>query len=171
MTSLALYEDLLALGETVSLPRGIRMLYAASGEASSLRANEAWFGTEELELKAGGEGATVLRWELIEWEPADAKLAAHVDLDPWEEYVMRCEWSGAGAGEMLDLGPAQGIACLLRGELRIRGETVRPFGAWVEPAGQGEAASQVTALVRVSLAVAADLAGRGEVLAEERVRL
>ncbi len=171
MTSLALYEDLLGLGETLSLPRGIRVLYVASGEASSLRANEAWFGTDEVELKAGGEGATVLRWELTEWEPADAKLAAHVDLDPWEEYVMRCERIGAGAGEMVELGPPQGIACLLRGELRIGGETVGPFGAWVEPAGQGEAETQGTALVRVSLTVAEDLSAGGELLAEERVRL
>lgn len=171
MTSLALYEDLLAPGETRSLPPGIRVLYVASGEASSLRPNEAWSGTEKVELRAGGEGATVLRWELTDWEPGDAKLAAHVDLDPWAEHVMRCERIVAGAGETVALGPRQGIACLLRGELRIEGEAAGPFGAWAEPAGQGEAETDGTALVRVSLAAADDVAAGGEVLAQERVRL
>lgn len=171
LTSLSLYEDLLGPRETRSLPPGIRVLYVASGEASSLRANEAWLGTDEVELEAGGEGATILRWELTEWEPADSKLAAHVDLDPWEEYVMRCERIGAGVGQRVELGPSQGIACLLRGELRIGNETAGPFGAWVEPAGQGEAETEGTALVRVSLAAVEGVSAGGELLAEERVRL
>lgn len=171
MTSLSLYEDLLGPGETLSLPRGIRILYVASGEASSLRANEAWFGADEVELEAGGEGATILRWELTEWEPDDAKLAAHVDLDPWEEYVMRCERVLAEAGETVELGPAQGIACLLRGELRLGGEAVGPLGAWAEPAGEGEAGLPGTALVRVLLAAGEDEASGGEVLAQAHIRL
>lgn len=171
MTSLALYEDLLGPGETRSLPPGIRVLYVASGEASSLRPNEAWSGTDEIELRAGGEGATVLRWELTDWEPGDAKLAAHVDLDPWAEHVMRCERIVAGAGETVALGPRQGISCLLRGELRIGGEAAGHFEAWAEPSGAAQAEADGTAFVRVSLAVAGDVLPAGDVLAQERVRL
>ena len=128
MTSLSLYEDLLAPGESIRLPSGGRMVYVASGELATLHAGSAAFGDEEAELAAGVDGATVLRWELTEWTVDDAKLCAHVELDPWADYVMRCE---RGAAERA-AGP--GIGCVLRGELSVDGETVQPFGAFVEPA-------------------------------------
>ena len=78
-------------------------------------------------LAAGRDGATVLRWELTEWSVDDAKLSAHVELDPWADYAMRCERDGGPAA-----GP--GIGCVLRGELSVDGELVQPFGAFVEPA-------------------------------------
>ena len=90
MTSLSLYEDLLAPGESIRLPAGARMVYIASGELASLQAGTAAFGDDEAELAAGAGGATVLRWELTEWSVEDAKLSAHVELDPWADYAMRC---------------------------------------------------------------------------------
>ena len=69
----------------------------------------------------------MLRWELTEWSVEDAKLSAHVELDPWADYAMRCERDGGPAA-----GP--GIGCVLRGELSVDGELVQPFGAFVEPA-------------------------------------
>ena len=127
MTSLSLYEDLLAPGEAIRLPAGGRMVYVASGELATLHAGTAAFGDDEAELAAGVDGATVLRWELTEWSVEDAKLSAHVELDPWADYAMRCERDG---------GPAEGpgIGCVLRGELSVDGESVQPFGAFVEPA-------------------------------------
>ena len=103
------------------------MVYVASGELATLHAGTAAFGDEEAELAAGVDGATVLRWELTEWSVEDAKLSAHVELDPWADYAMRCERDG---------GPAEGpgIGCVLRGELSVDGESVQPFGAFVEPA-------------------------------------
>lgn len=133
MTSLALYEDLLSPGEALDLPLGGRILYVASGEVAGLHAGRAAFGADGATLTAGTDGATVLRWELTDWEPDDAKLSAAVDLDPWADYAMRCELDGGPA-------PGPGIGCVLRGELTIDGEVVRPFGAFVEPAevsGQG----------------------------------
>jgi len=128
MTSLSLYEDLLAPGEELALAAGGRIVYVASGELASLHAGHAAFGQDEANLEAGSDGATVLRFELTEWSVDDAKLCAHVELDPWADYVMRCE---RGASEPA-VGP--GIGCVLRGELTVDGEIVRPFGAWQEPA-------------------------------------
>jgi hypothetical protein len=128
MTSLSLYEDLLAPGEELALAAGGRIVYVASGEIASLHAGHAAFGADEAQLRAGADGATVLRWELTEWTVDDAKLCAHVELDPWADYVMRCE---RGATEPA-AGP--GIGCFLRGELTVDGELVQPFGAWQEPA-------------------------------------
>jgi hypothetical protein len=127
VTSLSLYEDLLGPGEELRLPAGARIVYVASGEIAGLHAGSAAFGSDEAVLTAGADGATVLRWELTEWSVEDAKLSAHVELDPWADYVMRCERTGDRAG-----GP--GIGCVLRGELLVDGDVVSPFGAWVEPA-------------------------------------
>ena len=159
MTSLSLYEDLLAPGESLALPAGGRMVYVASGELSSLHAGSAAFGDDEAVLEAGGDGATVLRWELTEWSVDDAKLSAHVELDPWADYAMRCELDGGAAS-----GP--GIGCVLRGELSVDGELVQPFGAFVEPAevsGHGS-------FVRVVLVRAEETDG-AEALAQGSIHL
>jgi hypothetical protein len=158
MTTLALYEDLLAPGETLELAAGGRIVYVASGELASLHAGTAAFGAEEAALAAGRDGATVLRWELTEWSVEDAKLTAPVELDPWADYAMRCELGG---------GPAEGpgIGCVLRGELAVDGETVRPFGAFVEPADVSGGGS----FVRVVLVRAED--SNGDALAQGSIRL
>jgi len=127
VTSLSLYEDLLGPGEVLTLPAGARIVYVASGELASLHAGNAVFGKDEAELRAGPDGATVLRWELTDWSADDAKLSAPVDLDPWGDYALRCERDG-------DPSAAQGISCVLRGELLVDGERVQPFGAFVHPA-------------------------------------
>jgi len=127
MTALSLYEDLLAPGEELALAAGGRIVYVASGELGSLHAGAAAFGSDEARLAAGADGATAMRWELTEWSVDDAKLSAHVVLDPWADYVMRCEHGTEPAA-------GQGIGCVLRGELTVDGELVQPFGAWVEPA-------------------------------------
>jgi hypothetical protein len=158
LTSLSLYEDLLAPGETLALARGGRIVYVASGELATLHAGHAAFGAEEVVLAAGVDGATVLRWELTEWSVDDAKLSAHIELDPWADYAMRCERDGGRAE-----GP--GIGCVLRGELSVDGDTVQPFGAFVEPAdisGHGS-------FVRVVLVRAED--SNGDALAQGAIHL
>jgi hypothetical protein len=131
LTALALYEDLLDPGEVLALPAGSRILYVASGDAAGLRPNEAWGGDGEVEVAAGEGGATVLRFELTDWEPDAARLATRLDVDPWEEYVLRCE---RVSGRALPEASGPGIGCLLRGEVVAGAETVEPFGAWAEPA-------------------------------------
>jgi hypothetical protein len=164
VTSLSLYEDLLAPGEELELAAGGRMIYVASGEIAGLHAGRAAFGADEARLAAGEDGATVLRWELTEWSVEDAKLSAHVELDPWADYIMRCEAAG-GAVASPAAGP--GIGCVLRGELSVDGELVRPFGAWVEPAelsGRG-------LFVRVVLVLPEDADADGGALAQGTVRV
>ncbi len=159
MTSLSLYEDLLAPGEKLELSPGGRIVYVASGELATLHAGHAAFGADEAVLEAGADGATVLRWELTEWSVDDAKLSAHVMLDPWADYAMRCERDGGAAA-----GP--GIGCVLRGELSVDGELVQPFGAFVEPAelaGHGS-------FVRVVL-VRAEESNGAEALAQGSIHL
>ena len=138
MTSLSLYEDLLAPGETLQLAAGGRIVYVASGELATLHAGTAAFGQDEATLAAGADGA--------------------VELDPWADYAMRCERDG---------GPAEGpgIGCVLRGELSVDGESVQPFGAFVEPAevsGRGS-------FVRVVLVRAED--SNGDALAQGAIHL
>ena len=90
MTSLSLYEDLLAPGETLQLARGGRIVYVASGELATLHAGHAAFGAEEVVLAAGVDGATVLRWELTEWSVDDAKLSAHSGRGPTAQQTSHC---------------------------------------------------------------------------------
>ena len=158
MTSLSLYEDLLAPGEKLELSPGGRIVYVASGELAALHAGHAAFGADQAVLEAGADGATVLRWELTEWSVDDAKLSAHIDLDPWADYAMRCELGGAPAA-------GQGIGCVLRGELTVDGELVQPFGAFVEPAEIAGGGS----FVRVVLVRAED--SNGDALAQGSIHL
>ena len=158
MTSLSLYEDLLGSGEVLTLPPGARIVYVASGELSSLHAGSAAFGTDEAELRAGKDGATVLRWELTEWSVDDAKLSAPVDLDPWGDYALRCERDGGS-------NRRQGIGCVLRGELLVDGERVQPFGAFVQPAElYGKGSHVRVVLVRAEEPI-------GDALAQGAIRL
>ena len=159
MTSLSLYEDLLAPDEELALAVGGRIVYVASGELGSLHAGSAAFGSDEARLEAGPDGATVIRWELTEWSVDDAKLCAHLELDPWADYVMRCE------GGITEPAAGPGIGCVLRGELTIDGEVVQPFGAWQEPA---EVSGRGTT-VRVVLVRAEEPAG--ESLAQGPIHL
>ena len=158
MTSLSLYEDLLGPREVLTLPAGVRIVYVASGELASLHAGSAAYGRDEAELRAGRDGATVLRWELTEWSVDDAKLSRPIELDPWGDYALRCERDG-------DLAGRQGIGCVLRGELLVDGERVQPFGAFPQPAelyGKGSH-------VRVELVRADELIG--DALAQGPVHL
>jgi len=161
LTTLALYEDVLAPGAKRSLAGCNRVVYVATGEASGVRADEAWFGAQDVELEAGDEGATVLRWELTDWEPSEGtKLAAHLDLDPWAEHLLRCDRVDFPPGGIAyrHTHPGSGIRCLLGGSIRIQGEdgldeTYGPLDAWFESAGHAVLAtasdSEPTAFVRV----------------------
>ena len=170
MTALALYEDLLRPSETRSLAARSRVLYVASGEASSIGANEAWYGREQASLRAGHEGATVLRWELTDWEPEDAKLAARVELDPWAEYVVRCDRVDFPPGGVAyrHVHPGGGVRRMLHGALTIDrrvGEAVTYSAgeSWHEgaddPVLATASATEDTAFVRVLL-LPAEWAGR-----------
>jgi hypothetical protein len=164
LTSLSLYEDLLGPGESLQLPAGSRVLYVASGAVSGLHAGEAYGSADALELKAGDDGATLLRWELTDWGVEDARLTVPVEVDPWGDYVLRCERVEGDARDS-----ARGIACLLRGELLVDRTSMGAFEAWALPA-EAEVATRDAAVVRVTV-VPADDPAAVEPLAEGPVRL
>jgi hypothetical protein len=82
-----------------------------------------------------------------------------VELDPWADYVLRCERATT------EPATGVGIGCVLRGELLVDGAVVSPFGAWVEPAELEGSAS----LVRVVLVPAEEAAA--EALAQGPLHL
>ncbi len=161
MTSLSLYEDLLAPGEALQLPVGSRIVYVASGELAGLHGGTGAFGSDEAKVAAGADGATVLRWELTEWSVDDAKLSAHLELDPWADYVLRCERCGGAEPLRRALGP--GIGCVLRGEVLVDGAPVTPFGAWVEPAELDGVGTLVRVILVTKDSTARDAIAQGPV--------
>ena len=66
---LRLLEDVLSNDAAVLLPAMPRMVFAVHGSVTVgdrvLQAEEAWSGEDAVTLEAGGDGATVWRWELL----------------------------------------------------------------------------------------------------------
>ena len=158
---LRLVEDELAPGARIAVPAvaGFRVIYVAEGRAGvapageagqeELEENSARFGAEACAVKAGAGGATLWRWEMVrgeggwrsEGEEASCLLKASHDLelDPGQEWMMRCDRvdfpPGGIAYTHVHSGP--GLRCLLRGELMVRVEDgeewmVRPGETWFE---------------------------------------
>ncbi|MCY3738972.1 MAG: hypothetical protein OXG13_21435 [Gemmatimonadaceae bacterium] len=158
---LRLVEDELAPGARIAVPAlaGFRVTYVAEGRAEvapaggagreELEENTARFGAEACAVKAGAGGATLWRWEMVrgdggrraEGEEASCLLKASHDLelDPGQEWMMRCDRvdfpPGGIAYTHVHSGP--GLRCLLRGELTVRVEDgqewmVRPGETWFE---------------------------------------
>lgn len=157
---LRLVEDELAPGARIAVPAlaGFRVTYVAHGGAEvapsgggrqELEENSARFGAEVCAVKAGAGGATLWRWEMVrgeggwraEGDEATCVLkASHgLELDPSEEWMMRCDRvdfpPGGIAYTHVHSGP--GLRCLLRGELMVRVEDseewmVRPGETWFE---------------------------------------
>jgi hypothetical protein len=135
---LRLYTDVLTEKASLSkpLPGMVRALYVANGMATvrsngtgaTLNANSAIHTTGEVEVTGGSDGARILRYELVPKGAAEvlaagdgvtsvAKLAADVDLEPGDGYLLRCDRvdippSGI-AYTHVHQGP--GIRCLLEG--------------------------------------------------------
>lgn len=157
---LRLLEDLLPAGAApVYLPALERALYVVEGELTvehatggfHQRAGGAWLGGEPLAYLPGEQGARVWRWELVgpdAWSDgrlksapgseSSLKLAAPLDLDPRQDWLMRCDQvsfpPGGIAYTHVHQGP--GIRCCLIGEIQIdtegRSGRYAPGEAWFE---------------------------------------
>lgn len=140
------------------LPGANRAIYVAEGMASittdgaaaTVSANSGWFGTAPVSLKAGSEGAVVLRYELHRMPQPDHGMAmgagvtsrvlmdAELDLDDAERYLMRCDKVELPPGGIAYTHVHQGggIRCLLVGRfnVKVHGETrtMGPYEAWFE---------------------------------------
>ncbi|SDV46137.1 hypothetical protein [Chitinasiproducens palmae] len=157
--SLRLYEDTLAPNHApIYLPAAARACYVVHGSATfeydegaqHQRAGGAWLGDAPLALLAGEEGATLWRWELdaTDAPPGElrsapgatstCKLAETIDLDPRQQWLMRCDSvyfpPGGIAHTHVHQGP--GIRCTLEGEIAIETLGQRhvhgPGDAWLE---------------------------------------
>ena len=156
---LRLFEDRLpAGGDPVYLAAVARALYVLEGDATVETADgcahhaegSAWIGDSPVAVLPGGQGARLLRWELVAPTEDDGALraaphcesvvanAATVELDPAFGWLMRCDRvsfpKGGIAYTHIHQGP--GIRYCLAGGIRIESEgEVNSYGpgeAWFE---------------------------------------
>ena len=107
------------------------------------------------------EDGTSLRWEVLDDAPADALLAAEVELDPSVEWLLRCDRVDFPPGGVAyrHTHPGPGIRYLLFGRIRIEsgGETHEygPDEPWFEsgpePVLATASTTESTAFVRTLL--------------------
>ena len=145
-------------GDPVFLPASVRALYVIEGDATVETAlgcthqvqGTAWIGDNAAAVLTGGDGARLLRWELVALADDDGKWraapqcssvvarAATVDLDPGFGWLMRCDRVGFSKGGIaythIHQGP--GIRYCLEGGIRIESEghinNYGPGEAWFE---------------------------------------
>lgn len=180
--TLSLSEDRFAPDASrLTLPPCHRVLYALAGQViveadgtqRRLAENGAAFATSACVISPGADGATVLRYELQRAGMPVAALSAKgvtsrvllaqpLELDPREQYLMRCDrvdfTPGAEARPHGHRGG--GIRCLIAGALEVRvgaqpGRVMRPGDAWFESGREPVHAiadgERPTAFVRVSI--------------------
>ncbi len=173
---LRLYEDVLSNDSAeVRLPALPRMIFVVHGSIGitchTLHGDHAWSGEEAVSLKAGGEGATLWRWELgaggtdagMLAGPGLAsreKLSAVLMTVPHGRLLLRGDAvafpPGGCAYRHRHQGP--GIRCLLEGGIRIdtngRSTSYGPGGAWYESGPEpvfAQAADRPTRFIRVMI--------------------
>ena len=173
---LRLYEDVLSNdGAEVSLPALPRLIFVAHGSLAvadrTLRDDEAWSGERAVRLKAGSEGATVWRWELVAGDAATG-AASGAGVVSREKLSVRLETLPKGAlllrGDSVAFPPGgcaylhrhqgPGIRCLVEGGIRIdthgRSTSYGPGGPWFESGPDpvfAQAADRPTRFVRVMI--------------------
>ena len=170
---LRLTEDILSNGSDASLPAAPRMIFVAHGAVTiagrAFKADEAFSGEGAVTLKAGNEGATLWRWELLPVAGAGAavqgmvvreKLNASLDTLPKGELLLRGDSVAFPPGGCAYLHRHQGpgIRCLLEGGIRIdthgRSTSYGPGGAWYETGPDpvfAQVADRPTRFVRVMI--------------------
>ena len=141
---LSLFEDRLAAGEALGpLSLANRMLHVLEDEATAgttaITCGKTLHVAGEVELRAGPDGACLLRVELgAGGDDGGEVLSAELDLDAERRWILRLDQVdfplGGIAYEHIHAGP--GIRWLVRGQLRVEAgghETVvRPGEAWFE---------------------------------------
>jgi hypothetical protein len=170
---LRLTEDVLSNGSEVSLPAAPRMIFVAHGSVAigdrTLKADEAFSGEGAVALKAGGEGATLWRWEFLPNANAAAvpglvtreKLSAALDTLPKGELLLRGDSVAfpPGGCAFLHRHQGPGTRCIFEGAIRIdthgKSTSYGPGGAWYEtgpdPVFAQAAADRPTRFIRVMI--------------------
>ena len=173
---LRLFEDVLSSDAVeIDLPALPRMIFVAHGSVRSadrtLRDGEAFGSEGAMPLKAGGEGATLWRWEFVSGGAGANALAAHgavsheklsarLDTLPQGTLLLRGDSVAFPAGGCAYLHRHQGpgIRCLLDGGIRIdthgRSTSYGPGGAWYESGPDpvfAQAADRPTRFIRTMI--------------------
>jgi hypothetical protein len=145
-------------GDPVYLAAVARAIYVIDGDVTVETAlgcthqaqGSAWIGDNAAAVLAGGQGARLLRWELVAPTDDDGVLraapqcdsvaasVATIELDPGFGWLMRCDRvsfpKGGIAYTHIHQGP--GIRYCLEGSIRIESEghinSYGPGGAWFE---------------------------------------
>jgi hypothetical protein len=190
---LRLYEDVLSSDAgSVNLPALPRMIFVVHGSVAiadrTLRDGEAFGSEDALTLKAGGEGATLWRWQFVSGEAGAGtlsgsgtasreKLAARLDTLPQGKLLLRGDSVAFPADGCAYLHRHQGpgIRCLLDGGIRIdthgRSTSYGPGGAWYESGPDpvfAQAADRPTRFIRTMILPASYLGkSSAEYLREE----
>ena len=147
-----LFEDTLFGGEEVRFDDlAPRAIYVSAGSISvngdDIPLDEGLVSTDAATLRAGGDGATVWRWE-VGSSDADTDIYDHRTtlrlagrIDPTaigEELLIRLDSVAfpSGGTALLHTHQGPGIRCLREGEIRIdtegRSSSFGPGGAWFE---------------------------------------
>ena len=155
-----LIEDILPPScAPIYLPPATRAVYVVDGaatiefEAGATHQDQdsAWIGCEPIAGVAGPQGARLWRWELVSAATtADGlltaspgaqsalKLAAPIDLDPSQQWLIRCDRVNfpPGGVALTHVHQGPGIRCCLKGEITIEAGGDRsvhgPGEAWLE---------------------------------------
>jgi hypothetical protein len=173
------------------MPALNRVLYCHEGsftvlgeEETTISEDRAWFGTGDVTVRAGAEGAVIWRYELARAH-VPVKLAAGTgvssemtleaaldDPDPGGDWLLRCDAVkfplGGKAFAHIHQGP--GIRCVKTGRLRIEmgggSALYEPGQTWFEPGPEPVIAhaceQECTKFVRV-MVLPADLKGKSSI--------
>jgi hypothetical protein len=174
---LRLTEDILSNANEASLPNAPRMIFVAHGSVTvgsaasaerTFKADEAYSGEGAITLKAGSEGATLWRWELVSGGAAAAagmvtreKLNATLDTLPKGELLLRGDSVAfpPGGCAFLHRHQGPGTRCVFEGAIRIdthgKSTSYGPGGAWYEtgpdPVFAQASAEKPTRFIRVMI--------------------
>jgi hypothetical protein len=175
---LRLTEDILSNGNETSLPALPRMIFVVHGAVTigaaaiaerSFKADEAYSGEGAVTLKAGLEGATLWRWELIPAGGAATangmvtreKLSAPLETLPKGELLLRGDSVAfpPGGCAFLHRHQGPGTRCVFEGAIRIdthgKSTSYGPGGAWYEtgpdPVFAQASADKPTRFIRVMI--------------------
>lgn len=157
---LRLYEDTLPRNcSPIYLAAASRSIFVIEGElmlefddgCQHLKAESAWVDNARLTYGSGANGARVWRWELVstDWPNdgalrscpgarSECKLAATLQLDPKQAWLMRCDSVSfpPGGVALTHVHQGPGIRCCLKGEITIEAGgktgTYRVGEPWLE---------------------------------------
>jgi hypothetical protein len=142
-------EPLAAFNQVIYVVKGTATIVTEQG-SQARESNQAWQGADAVTVRAGDEGALVLRWDIV---PATTnyagiasgagvasalKMASQLEIDPTAGYLMRCDrvdFPPCGVA-LTHTHQGPGTRCLLFGEFTVQtgGKTIHvdPLGAWFE---------------------------------------